>query len=120
MLVNRTTGEVLATQITHCDTFWSRLRGLMFRRALGPEQAYVFSYRRESIAETAIHMFFVFQEIAVVWLDAQWRVVETARARPFRPYYAPSTAAQYIVEAAPGMLAYAHVGDVWVLEEERR
>ena len=117
MLVNRTTGQVLASEIRHCDTFWSRLRGLMFRRALGAEEAYLFWHRRESIAETSIHMLFVFQEIAVVWLDAAWRVVGAVRARPFHPYYASPKPAQYIVEAAPAMLARVRVGDVWALEE---
>ena len=111
MLVNRTTGETLASQVTLCDTFWRRSRGLMFRRSLAPEQVFVFAYSRESKADTAITMLFVFFPIAVLWLDAQRRVVDTIVARPFRPYYVPRRAAQYFVEGRPGLLERVSVGD---------
>lgn len=107
MLVNRTTGKVLAGQVVICDRFWSRLRGLMFRRALAPGEAYVFISRRESIAEASIHMFFVFYPISVLWLDAQRRVVDSSLAKPFRPYYAPREAALYTVEAVPELLCHS-------------
>ncbi|MBN1642577.1 MAG: DUF192 domain-containing protein [Anaerolineae bacterium] len=120
MLVNRTTGQTLASRVRHCATYWSRLRGLMFRRTLGPDQAYVFWYRRESIAQTSIHMFFVFQTIAVVWLDAERRVVDAVRARPFCPYYASRIAAQYIVEAAPALLDRVSRGDELAFQGDGR
>jgi uncharacterized membrane protein (UPF0127 family) len=68
-------------------------------------------YERESIAETTIHMLFVFFPIAVLWLDAKKRVVDRAVAKPFRPFYAPKQAAQYFVESVPELLARANVGD---------
>ena len=111
MLVNRTTGETLASQVRVCDTFWRRLRGLMFRPALDPDEVYVFGYARESTAETSIHMFFVFFPIAVLWLDASQRVVDKVLAKPFRPYYAPRQPAQYFVEGMPGLLEGARLGD---------
>ena len=111
MLVNRTTGKTLATRIRVCDTFWKRLRGLMFRRALDPDEAYVFAYRRESVTETAIHMLFAFFPISVLWLDAHKRVVDRVLAKPFRPYYAPKRAAQYFVEGIPDLLDRVRLGD---------
>jgi uncharacterized membrane protein (UPF0127 family) len=110
-LVNRTTAEPLARRVRLCDTFGRRLRGLMFRRALASDEAYVFVYPRESVTETTIHMFFVFFPVAVLWLDAQRRVVDVVLARPFRPYYAPCQAAQYFVEGAPALLERVHFGD---------
>jgi uncharacterized membrane protein (UPF0127 family) len=98
---------VLAGQVVICDRFWSRLRGLMFRRALAPGEAYVFVSRRESVAEASIHMFFVFSPISVLWLDAGQQVVDSSLAKPFRPYYAPRRAALYTVEAGPGLLVHA-------------
>jgi uncharacterized membrane protein (UPF0127 family) len=107
VLVNRTTGEVLAGRIVFCDRFWSRLRGLMFRRALPPGEAYLFVSRRVSVTEASIHMFFVFFPVSVLWLDAQRRVVDSRLAKPFRPYYAPQKAALYTVEADPGLLCHS-------------
>ena len=111
MLINQATGQPLALRVRMCTTFWRKLRGLMFRRRLDPDEAYVFVGARESIAESTIHMFFVFFPIAVLWLDAQKRVVDVALARPFRPYYAPRHSAQYFVEGVPGLLDQVHVGD---------
>jgi uncharacterized membrane protein (UPF0127 family) len=111
VLVNQTTGEPLAARIRVCDTFWKKLRGLMFRRPLDPDEAYLFMCRRESVGEATIHMFFVFSSIAVLWLDARKRVVDTALARPFRPYYAPRRAALYYVECVPEVIDRVHLGD---------
>jgi uncharacterized membrane protein (UPF0127 family) len=111
MMENLTTGETLAGEVVHCDTFWRRLRGLMFRRTLAEDRVYLFVERRESVAGTAIHMLFVFFSIGVVWLDGGKRVVDKALARPFRPYYAPRSPAQYYVEGHPSLLERVNVGD---------
>lgn len=113
MIVNLTTGETIAQQIVRCDTFWKRGRGLMLRRRSAVEDGRVFLFveGRESVAQAAIHMLFVFFPIAVVWLDADKQVVDKALARPFRPYYAPRRPAQYYVEGHPALLDRVHPGD---------
>jgi uncharacterized membrane protein (UPF0127 family) len=113
MMINLTTGETIAQHIVRCDTFWKRGRGLMFRRRSEVEdgRVYLFVEGRESVAQTAIHMLFVFFPIAVVWLDAGQRVVDKSLARPFRPYYAPCRPAQYYVEGHPSLLAQVSAGD---------
>lgn len=110
-LVNRRTGEIIASNITVCDTFWRRGRGLMFRRSLAADEAYIFIEVRESITLTAIHMFFVFFPIAVVWLNEERQVVDIVLARPFRPHYAPSHPARFFIEGAPGLLGKVNIGD---------
>lgn len=111
MLRNLTTGDVLASRVVRCDTFWKRGRGLMFRPSLGPDEVYLFVDRKESVAQTTIHMFFVFFSIAVIWLDRDGRVVDKVLARPFRPYYAPGGPAQYFVEGHPSLLDRVSAGD---------
>ena len=113
MITNLTTGEAIARRIVRCDTFWKRGRGLMLRsrRALAEDQVYLFVERRESVAQTAIHMFLVFCPIAVVWLDHEKRVVDKKLARPFRPYYAPNRPAQYYIEGHPSLLGRVSIGD---------
>ena len=111
MLRNLTTGDLLASRVVRCDTFWKRARGLMFRASLGPDEVYLFVERKESVAQTTIHMFFVFFPIAVIWLDRDGRVVDKVLARPFRPYYAPGGPAQYFVEGRPSLLDRVSAGD---------
>lgn len=111
MLRNLTTGQVVAQKVVRCDTFWKRGRGLMFRRSLAGDEVYLFVEGREGVAQATIHMFFVFFPIAVIWLDRERRVVDTALARPFRPYYAPRRPAQYYVEGHPALLESVQEGD---------
>lgn len=119
MLTNLTSSEILAQTVTRCETFWKRGRGLMFRRLLPKDEVYLFVERRASLAATTIHMFFVFFPIAVVWLDAEKRVVDKTLAKPFRPYYAPRQPAQYFVEGHPSLLERVSIGDQLEFVERR-
>jgi uncharacterized membrane protein (UPF0127 family) len=118
VIKNLTTGQIIATEVKWCDTFLSRGRGLMFRRAIGEGEAFVFVESRESIGLTSIHMFFVFFPIAVIWLDAEKKVVDKKLAHPFRPYYAPQRPAQYFVEGHPSILDKVQIGDRLALERQ--
>lgn len=108
---NQTTGRLLARHVVRCDTFWSRGRGLTFRRSLTKDQVYLFVLDRESVSGAAIHMFFVLFPIAVVWIDEDRRVVDKVLARPWRPYYAPGRPARYFLEGHPTLLDRVSVGD---------
>lgn len=116
MIKNLTTGQIIATEVKWCNTFLSKSRGLMFRRAIQEDEALVFVESKESVSLTSIHMFFVFFPIAVVWLDAEKRVVDKKLARPFRAYYAPQRPAQYFVEGHPNILDKVQIGDRLELE----
>jgi uncharacterized membrane protein (UPF0127 family) len=111
VIKNLTSDQIIATEVKWCDTFLSRGRGLMFRRAIGEDEAFVFAESRESVSLTSIHMFFVFLPIAVIWLDAERKVVDKILARPFRPYYAPQHPAQYFIEGHPNILDKVQIGD---------
>ena len=104
-------GEPLPVRARRCDSFLCRLRGLTFRRALGEEEGLLFVEPVASRLGTALHMLFVFFDIGVIWLDDAGVVVDTAVARPFRPYYAPRAAARYFLEAAPALVDQVRVGE---------
>ncbi len=111
VVYNRTTEQVLARRVVRCDTVLRRFRGLMFRRPPGEDEIYLFILPQESRLEAAIHMFFVFFPIAVVWLDDDWRVVDRVLARPWRPLYAPRRPARYFLEGPPSLLDRIATGD---------
>jgi uncharacterized membrane protein (UPF0127 family) len=108
---NETRNERLLGRVRRCATFLCRLRGLTFRRALGEDEGLLLVGKRLSRADAAIHMLFVFFPIAAVWLDAEGRVVDTALARPFGPFYAPSAPARDVLEGPPELLARVARGD---------
>lgn len=113
-------GEVLVSHVKWCDTFFSRLRGLMFRRALANDEGLILVERRSSIASTSIHMFFVNFDIATFWLDDDQKVIHKTLARRWRPYYASPRPARFVLETSPALLNRIAIGDVLNFEKEVR
>ena len=117
---NADTGEMILRRVQWCSGFFCRLRGLMLRGPLAPDEGLLIVYGGESIAGSSIHMFFMRFAIAAVWLDSEFRVVSKRLAKPWRPYYASEKPAQYVLEASPALLERAAVGDRLVFEEHSR
>lgn len=99
-----------------CETFLCRLKGLTFRRHLTDGDGLILVESAESRINTAIHMFFMFMDLGVVWLDSDGRVVDTVRAKPWR-IYAPKVPAKFVLECAPDLLEYLAVDDELIFEE---
>ncbi len=114
---NETRGERLPLRVRRCWSFLCRLRGLTFRRRLAADEALLLVGERQDRLDTAIHMFFVFFPIAVVWLDREGRVVDVRLARPFRPLYVPRAPARDVLEGPPALLEGVAVGDRLRFEE---
>ncbi len=110
-LRNVDTGEVILPRTRLCASYWCHLKGLQFVRRLPADEGLLFVTNKEGVAHTAIHMFNMFISIAVVWLDAEGRVVDKKLAKPWRPVYAPSAPAQYYLEANVEVLERVQVGD---------
>ena len=67
---------------------------------------------RESLMNAAIHMLFMRFDIAVVWMDANFTVVDAQLARRWRPSYVPARPAQYTLETRPEYLSEFQTGDI--------
>jgi len=100
-----------------CDSFGCQLRGLTFRRSLAEDEGLLLVQARESRMDAAIHMLFMWLDIAVVWLDASKQVVDVKIARRWRPYYVPQAPAQYVLEIATSWYDCFEVGDQIEFEE---
>ena len=109
--------ETLLAHAKWCHSFGSRLRGLTFRRSLAPDEGLVLVETRAGIAATSIHMLFVPFAIAAIWLDNDRRVVHTALAKAWRPYYASPRPARYVLEGPPSLLDRVQLGDQLTFEE---
>ncbi len=108
---NAATGKVVLAQAKLCISFWSHFKGLQLVRHLDDSEGLLFVTPREGKAQTTIHMFFMLFSIGVVWLDAKGTVVDKQLAKPWRPAYAPKSAAQYFIEANPSILQRVEIGD---------
>ncbi len=110
------TGEVVLARAKWCASYGCHLRGLMFRRGLTEDEGLLFVYRRASVMDATIHMFFVFFPIAAVWLDSAGHVVDAQLAKPWRPIYKPARPARYLIEAHPKLLERVRVGERLIFE----
>lgn len=117
---NAETGAVVLAKAKLAISFWAHFKGLQLARRLPEGEGILFVTPREGRSHTAIHMFFVFFAIGVVWLDQQGRVVDSALAKPWRPFYAPKAPAQYFIEATPDILDRIRVGDLLHFDEVAR
>ena len=103
-------GAELARSVRICRGEGSKFLGLMFRRRLARDEGAVLIYTRPSRAMTSIHMFFVPFPLGVFWLDSHGTVVDRVRALPWRPYYAASVPACYVLELHPATLDFLQIG----------
>ncbi len=98
-------------RIKFCDSFVCRLRGLMFQTSLDPDEGIVLVIKRDSRADSSIHMFFVPFDLAVFWINNDNEVVDKVIARSWRPAYFPARAARYTLEIHPNRFNDFQIGD---------
>ncbi len=118
VLCEANTGAVILPRVKWCASFWCHLRGLQFVWRLPQDEGLLFVTRYEGRTHTAIHMFFMFFPIGVVWMDASGTVIDKVVAKPWRPYYGPRAPAQYYLEANVAVLDRVQIGDVLRFDEE--
>ncbi len=111
MLVNKTTGEILAEEVEIADSFWTRFRGLMFRRSFEFGNAILFEI--PTPRKFGIHTFFVFFPIDLIYLDEDFDVLELKKDLPSWRFYSPSVKSKYLIELPGGKLRNSdvNVGD---------
>jgi len=101
-----------ALQIKYCDTFLTQLRGLTFRTRLARDEGLLLVGRRDSRLDSSIHMLFVSFDLAVVWINSEWKVVDKILAKSWMPAYFPKQPAKYVLEIHPERWEDFKIGDV--------
>ena len=72
-------------------TIIGKIKGLMFSQ----KKTIIFEFSHER--KTALHTFFVFFPITVLFLNTQKKIVEQTVMKPFS-FYSPTKKAKYVVE----------------------
>jgi len=98
-------------QAQYCDSFLCQFCGLMFRRSLNPDEGLLLVQKRENRTESAIHMLFMWIDLAVVWINAAHQVVDVKYARRWRLMYASQSPAKYVLELPTERLNEFKIGD---------
>jgi uncharacterized protein len=110
-LTNLTNPKSPVLNVKTCDTFFTRLAGLMFKKSLAETEAIALVYPRESRIDTSIHMFFMNFDITAIWLNQDLVVVDIVLAKRWNSFYASSLPASIVVEASPARFSDFQMGD---------
>ena len=98
-------------RVGYCDSFLCKLRGLMFRPRLDPDDGLLLVEKRNSRLDTSIHMFFVPFDLAVFWINSDMTVVDKVLAKSWKPAYFPKADAKFTLEIHPDRWADYEIGD---------
>ena len=109
-IVNKTSpaGEI---RVKVCESFFSRLKGLMFSREIEPDGGIIMDEKTATRMNSSIHMLFMNYKIAVIWLDQNLVVVDKVLAKPWALAYVPKKPARYVIELHPSRLDDFSDGD---------
>ena len=97
-------------RIKICNTFGTRLRGLMFQPALGTGEGILLVGARDQRLDSAIHMLFVPFDLAVIWINSNLQVADKVLAKAWRAAYVPTRPAKYVLELHPVHFSAYDVG----------
>ena len=106
-------------RIELANSFFSRFRGLMFRKILEPNTGIILSESTESIINSSIHMFFMRFDIGVLWLDRNYVVVDKCLAKKWRPAYFSRKPAQHVIEIPTSSMDNFLIGDKLLVTESK-
>lgn len=110
-IINQTRPFTDPLSAEYCDSFFCKLRGLTFRRNLPKEWGLVLVEKSDDRLATAIHMFFVFFKLAIVWINDEGVVVDVRMATPWISFLVPKQTARYVLEIVPERIAEFQIGD---------
>lgn len=103
--------KVTPVIVKNCDTFFSRLHGLMFVPALAPNEGILIDEKLDSRMNTSIHMLFMNFDITAVWINSQNQIVDVKLAKRWALAYTPLKPARYILEIGASRILDFQIGD---------
>ena len=104
-------------RIKFCDTFLTQLRGFTLRPDLTPGDGLVLVGKRDSRVDSSIHMFFVYFDLAVVWINTDMQVVDKVLAKSWKAAYFSKQPARYVLEVHPQRWEEFQIGDRLVFKD---
>lgn len=108
---NKTNQKASPLQLGICDTFISRLRGLMFSKNLAVDGGLCFVNSAEDRLNSAIHMFFMNYDLTILWADSEGRIVDKILAKKWSTIAAPQRKAKFILETHIDRFEEYNIGD---------
>lgn len=112
LVCKKGTGEVIAARVYRADTPWSRVKGLLGKKTLSPEEGLWI------VPANSVHTCFMRFPIDVVFLDAECVVFKVISPMPPWRMALPVVGAKSVLELPAGTASVLKAGDQ--LEFKRR
>lgn len=109
-------GSIDLLEAWYFENFFSRLKGLMFKKKITINQAGIFVNKSENIVDSAIHMLFMNFDIAVFWLDKKNIIVDKKIAKKWGLIYIPKVKSQKILETHTDLFDKIQIGEKIIIE----
>ena len=117
IVVNEARSLEVPLQASYCYSFFCRLRGLTFRWKIPHNWGLLLVQTKDSRMDSAIHMFGVFIDLGIIWINEAGTVVDKCLAKRWITIKAPKKPARYILEIVPERLNEFSIGDKIRFEE---
>jgi uncharacterized membrane protein (UPF0127 family) len=101
----------------YCASYLCRLRGLTFRRHLAVDEGLLLVQTRENRWDAAIHMFGMWLNLAIVWINTSGTVVDVKLAYRWQSIYIPRRPARYVLELNQTHIHDFKIGDTIRIED---
>jgi uncharacterized membrane protein (UPF0127 family) len=101
----------------YCKSFLCQLRGLMFTKSLPENHGLLLVQNSDSRLNSSIHMMFMWMDLAVIWMNSEYSVVDLVLARRWKMAYLPRKAAKYVLETGVSNLSDFNIGDTVRFDE---
>lgn len=118
VILNESRPITTPLQAGYCVSFLCKLRGLTFRRNIPEDWGLLLVQSKDSIIDSSIHMFFMFFDLGIVWINDSGEVVDRCIAKRWLTIKAPKNPARYILEIYPERFDEFHIGDKIRFEEQ--
>ena len=113
-ITNEAHPEVKPILAKFCQSFFCQLRGLMFTKSLPAQHGLLLVQGSNSRLNSSIHMMFMWMDLAVIWINNDYLVVDNVLARRWKFAYLPKQPAKYVLE-----MDVSHLGDFMVGDRVR-
>jgi hypothetical protein len=116
-IINQTNHASASILAKYCQSFFCQFRGLMFKKNLPDGQGLLLVQSTDSKINASIHMMFMWIDLAVIWINSDYIIVDRIFAKRWKMGYFPKSPAKYVLETGVSHINDFNIGDVVTFED---